>query len=31
MPRLGLRPPLLVGIILYTMASYLTVRIMHLK
>jgi uncharacterized membrane protein (GlpM family) len=31
MPRLGLWPPLVIGIILYTVASYLTVRIMHLK
>jgi hypothetical protein len=30
MPRLGLWPPLVIGIILYTAASYLTARIMHL-
>ncbi|MDM7999879.1 MAG: DUF3147 domain-containing protein [Dehalococcoidia bacterium] len=30
-PRLGLWPPLIIGVILYTLASYLTVRIMHLK
>jgi uncharacterized membrane protein (GlpM family) len=30
MPRLGLWPPLVIGIILYTAASYLTMRIMHL-
>jgi uncharacterized membrane protein (GlpM family) len=31
LPRLGLWPPLVIGIILYTAASYLTVRLMHLK
>ena len=31
MPRLGLWPPLVIGIILYTVASYLTVKIMHLQ
>ena len=31
MPRLGLWPPLVIGIILCTVASYLTVRIMNLK
>jgi len=30
-PRLGLWPPLVIGIILYTVASYLTVKIMHLQ
>ena len=30
-PRLGLWLPLIIGILLYTTASYLTVRIMHLK
>jgi len=31
LPRLGLWPPLVIGTILYTVASYLTVRIMHLQ
>ena len=31
MPRVGLRLPLLVRIVLSTMASRLTMRIMHLK
>ena len=31
MPRLGLRPPLIIGIILHGVASYLTMRTVHLK
>jgi uncharacterized membrane protein (GlpM family) len=31
MPRLGLWPPLVIGIVLYTAASYLTAKIMHLS